>query len=222
MRLPFAQYGVRELGVASAILLPAFVVSAWLLPRPMWALSMVFPVLWVGVLWFFRDPVRYIPDDSRSLLSPADGRVVEIEKVEEPLFIGGPSIKIGIFLSILDVHINRAPCGGRVVFLRYQPGLFWNALRPEAARVNESNFIGIEAEVGNPTRLLVRQIAGAIARRIVCDCRLDDLLKPGQKIGMIKFGSRTEVYIPADARFRPLVKVGEKVRAGESVLGVFE
>ena len=217
MHLPFARYGVREMLLGSALLALAFFVSLWALP---WV-SPLFLLLLGLVVWFFRDPERSIPNDEHCILAPADGRVVEVSEEDEPGFIGGRAVKIGIFLSIFDVHLNRAPCRGRVAFLRYQPGQFLNALRPAAATVNESNAIGIETE-GRVGKVLVKQIAGAIARRIVCDCKLDDTLAPGQKIGMIKLGSRTEVYLPAASRVRVLVKVGDRVFAGATILGVEE
>jgi len=214
MSMPFARYGVRELIVGSALLTLAFLASLWIF---VW-LAPVFLALLGLVVWFFRDPERRVPDEANILLAPADGRVVEISQVDEPDFIGGPAVKIGIFLSIFDVHLNRAPCRGQVAYLRYQPGQFKNALRQAAARLNESNSIGIEAD-GRFGRVLVKQIAGAIARRIVCECKLDDVLEAGQKFGMIKLGSRTEVYFPAASEVRLRVKVGDKVLAGETILG---
>ncbi len=216
IRFPFTHYGTRELIVAGTTLYIAFMFALWLFP---WV-SPLFLVLLAFVLWFFRDPDRAIPKGDEKLLAPADGRVVEISDVIEPDFIGGPAVKVGIFLSVFDVHINRAPCRGKVAYLRYQPGQFKNALRAEAAALNESNSVGLDA--ANPVlgKVMVKQIAGAIARRIVCDCRPEDDLAAGQKFGMIKLGSRTEVYIPAASKTRLLVKVGDKVYAGISILGV--
>ena len=217
MRLPFTRYGVRELILASVLLAFASLVSLLIFP---WV-APVFLALWALVVWFFRDPERQVPAEENVLLAPADGRVVEISQVDEPDFIGGQAVKIGIFLSIFDVHLNRAPCRGQVAYLRYQPGRFKNALRPAAARVNESNSVGLQGN-GRFGKVLVKQIAGAIARRIVCDCKLEDVLEAGQRFGMIKLGSRTEVYFPAASKVRVLVKVGDKVFAGETILGVAE
>jgi len=217
MRLPFTRYGVRELILASVLLAFASLVSLLIFP---WV-APVFLALWALVVWFFRDPERQVPAEENVLLAPADGRVVEISQVDEPDFIGGQAVKIGIFLSIFDVHLNRAPCRGQVAYLRYQPGRFKNALRAAAARVNESNSIGLQGN-GRFGKVLVKQIAGAIARRIVCDCKLEDVLEAGQRFGMIKLGSRTEVYFPAASKVRVLVKVGDKVFAGETILGVAE
>jgi phosphatidylserine decarboxylase len=224
MRLPFAKYGLRELVVACITLTLAFFVSLWAFP---W-IAPLFAALDILVLWFFRDPERRIPEGDNNILAPADGRVVEISQVKEPDFIGGPALKVGIFLSIFDVHINRAPCRGRVTFLKYQRGQFKNALRAIASSANESNAVGLvtgdeasSAKGGSASgggKVLVKQIAGAIARRIVCECKLDDTLAPGQKFGMIKFGSRTELYLPATTSLSVLVKTGDKVLAGESLL----
>ena len=217
MRLPFAQYGVRELTLASILCALAVLASLWVSP---W-LALVFLAVWGLVAWFFRDPERRVPEGQDVLIAPADGRVVEISEVVEPDFIGGRAVKIGIFLSIFDVHLNRAPCRGQVAYLRYQPGQFRNALCSAAARVNESNSVGLEAD-GKVGKVLVKQISGAIARRIVCDCRLDDILEAGQRFGMIKLGSRTEVYFPAASPMRLRVKAGDKVLAGATILGAAE
>jgi phosphatidylserine decarboxylase len=172
------------------------------------------------VLYFFRDPHREPPAGAENILAPADGRVVEIAEVHEREFLGEPAVKVGIFLSLFDVHINRSPCGGEVEYLRYERGKFFNALRRKAARHNENNAIGI-ADGGAGRRVLVRQIAGRVARRIVCACAVGQEVSPGEKIGMIKFGSRTELYVPLSQLGELHVTLGEKVRAGESVLGRF-
>jgi len=218
MRFPFARYGLRELLLAGAILALATMAVLWVCPP-----LAIIPFALLGlVVWFFRDPERAVPEGEEKLLAPADGRVVEICEVEEPRFLGGKALKIGIFLSIFDVHLNRAPCRGRVAFLEYKPGRFRNALRPVAASVNESNSVGITADNGRLGKVLVKQIAGAIARRIVCECRVNDALESGQRFGMIKLGSRTELYVSAAVKVRLQVRVGDKVLAGQSILGVVE
>ena len=210
------KWGRREvlvitfLGVATALAIGYFA-------SPWWSIIPAVVTLW-GVL-FFRDPVRAIPEGESNIVAPADGKIVEITEVDEPDFIGGKALKIGIFLSIFDVHINRAPCSGSVEMISYRPGKFLNALKQESSRVNENNSIGI---TGSGCRMLVKQIAGAIARRIVCACEEGDLCARGEKLGMIKFGSRTELYVPAGADFHLSVKLGEKVRAGSSVLGTLK
>jgi phosphatidylserine decarboxylase len=179
-----------------------------------------FVALAAFVLYFFRDPHREPPSGAEKILAPADGRVVEIAEVQEREFLGEPAVKVGIFLSLFDVHINRAPCGGEVEYLRYERGKFFNALRGKAARFNENNAIGI-ADGARGRRVLVRQIAGRVARRIVCACTVGQEVKPGERIGMIKFGSRTELYVPLSELGELHVTLGAKVRAGESVLGTF-
>ncbi len=209
-----AKWGYRE-AAASAIIAGAVGFIVAYLASPPWAAIPAVIGLWA--VSFFRDPARVVPDDPRAVVAPADGKIVEVSEVDEPDFIGGPCHKIGIFLSIFSVHINRAPFAGSVKMVQYSPGKFLNALKPDAAKFNENNSIGIETDFGP---MLVRQIAGAIARRIACDCREGDSLERGQKFGMIKFGSRTELYIPVEAGFTPSVKVGDKVFAGSSIMGM--
>jgi phosphatidylserine decarboxylase len=165
-------------------------------------------------LSFFRDPTRELPEGD-GILSPADGKVVEIATVKENEFMGEPAIKVGIFLSIFNVHINRAPCAGKIGYLKYVPGQFLNALKKESVDNNEHQWIGIESE---GRRVMVRQIAGAIARRICCDVKMGEMVERGSKIGIICYGSRTELYVP-EKLFRVLVKEGDKVKAGETILG---
>jgi phosphatidylserine decarboxylase len=174
-------------------------------------------LLWAEVIWFFRDPERAIPEDPKVLASPADGTVTDLGEVDDPDFPGGRAFRVGIFLSIFDVHVNRGPRAGRVLRLVYYPGEFLNALNVASLRRNEQMWIDFEEPV---TQRLVRvkQVAGAIARRIVCWLKPGDQLQAGDRIGMIKFGSRTEVYVPAGPDVRPLVKIGDKVKGGASVL----
>lgn len=179
----------------------------------------VFAVLVLPVLVFFRDPSRRIPDEPGVLLAPADGKVTDVAEVAENDFIGGAALRIGIFLSVLDVHINRAPCAGRVGYIKARPGKFFNALRVDSAsRHNESNCVGLNCTDHPAGKVMVKQITGAIARRIVCDCRIDDELSAGQRFGMIKFGSRTELFAPLDARAEVLVSTGDTVRAGTTLM----
>ncbi len=134
------------------------------------------------VVYFFRDPPRRMPQEPGLVVSPADGTVAEVTRLERDEFIGGPAVRIGIFLSIFNVHLNRAPLACRVVALRYSPGEFLNALRPESAVRNENMWIGLEEESPPHRRLAVRQISGAIARRIVCDLRPGEVLAAGAKV----------------------------------------
>jgi phosphatidylserine decarboxylase len=170
------------------------------------------------VVYFFRDPPRRVPPEPGLVVAPADGKVCEVTRVERDDFVGGPAVRIGIFLSIFDVHLNRAPCRSRVIELRYSPGAFLNALRRASAEKNENMWIGLEEDAPPYRRIVVRQISGAIARRIVCDLRPGEVVDRGHKLGMIKLGSRTELLLPADDDLRVDVEVGRKVRAGKTIM----
>lgn len=172
--------------------------------------------LWGVVVWFFRDPEREVPREEGVVLSPADGKVRDIETVREEHFIKDECLRIGIFMSVFDVHINRSPCGGTVSFLEHYNGVYRHAGTPEAIERNESVRMGISTEKG---RILVRQVAGVLARRIVNTRAVGEWLVAGERIGMIKLGSRVEVYVPRSIGFECTVKVGDSVKAGLTVLG---
>jgi phosphatidylserine decarboxylase len=175
-------------------------------------------VLLALVVYFFRDPPRRIPSEPGLIVAPADGKVAEISRLEWDEFIGGPAVRIGIFLSIFNVHLNRSPADARVVALRYSPGEFLNALAPASALRNENMWIGLEEKDPPHRRIVVRQIAGAIARRIVCALRPGDNLARGERIGMIKLGSRTELILPDGEALKLEVEVGQRVKAGSSLM----
>ncbi len=227
MRLALTKYGWPEVVIFPAIVLVVLAVylvagvlylSAWLII----SVEAVLAVILIWVLSFFRDPYRLCPEDSSLLLSPADGRVTDIEIVEENDFISKNAIRIGIFLSIFDVHINRAPCNVKVERISYKKGKYKNAMNPESGRVNESNDLYITRIDSPEDRLIVRQISGAIARRIVCATKQGQQLTGGEKFGMIKFGSRTELYVPISANTKCLVRTGDKVKAGVTPLVRYE
>lgn len=166
------------------------------------------------IAYFFRDPERAIPQAARCVVSPADGRVVEIRTTDDRCpELGGATQVVSIFLSLWDVHVNRAPCAGRVQRVEYTPGRFLAAFRAEASQANERNTIVVDV-AGTP--IAVTQIAGMLARRIVCWVHPGDNLERGQRIGLIRFGSRTEVTLPASATL--LVEEGAKVKGGSTVL----
>ena len=165
-------------------------------------------------LMFFRDPHREPPRDDNLLLAPADGTITDMEMVEEAEFIGGPALRVGIFLSIFNTHINRAPCDAKIEKITYRPGKYINAMNPLAGKVNESNNLSMVRTKQPQDRLLVRQISGAIARRIVCAARVGQRLTGGEQFGMIKFGSRTELYLSASENIQCMVRIGDKVKAG--------
>lgn len=227
-RLPFARVGLAELlvmtGVAVSIAIAAWYWSGTVvgLLRGVALLLMVVAIVVAGLIaWFFRNPRRTVPAEPGLVISPADGKVVEIEEIPHDDFIGGPATKIGIFLSIFNVHINRAPVAGRVIGLTYRPGKYLNALRPESARENEQLAVLLEEDGPRHRGMIVRQITGAIARRIVCWLKPGDQLGRGEQFGMIKLGSRTELVIPSEAGLRILVRPGDKVQAGSSVMAKY-
>ncbi|MHC4660213.1 MAG: phosphatidylserine decarboxylase family protein [Planctomycetota bacterium] len=170
------------------------------------------------VLFFFRDPSRTIPDGDEKVVSPADGYITDIVEMEEDEFLKCAAVRVGIFLSIFTPHINRAPVGGTVKYVKFHPGRFHNAMHDDiCSKENEANSVGIE---NGRVSMLVKQIAGVIARRIVCRTGEGDSLEKGQKFGMIKFGSRTELFIPRSSGFTVSVELGQRVRAGSTVIGL--
>jgi phosphatidylserine decarboxylase len=211
-RLPFVRVGLAELVLLGGAGLLLTLVTAWLV----WPLSVVPAAVTLAIVWFFRDPRRVIPAGPGEVVSPADGKIVAIEPIDDPLI--GPAYEIGIFLSIFNVHANRAPVAGRVVGIEYRPGKMLNALRPESAKENERLEVRLQ-ETTRPYRLMrVRQITGQFARRIVCWLRPDDRLGRGEMFGMIKLGSRTELVLPRSEELEIICRIGEKVRAGSSLL----
>jgi phosphatidylserine decarboxylase len=217
-RIPLAPWGVAELHVMGWPLLLAAVAAGWFA----WYWAVVPAAILALVVFFFRDPPRRVPQEPSVLVSPADGTIAEITRLEHDEFLGGPAVRIGIFLSIFNVHLNRSPAAARVVALRYSPGEFLNALRPASAVRNENMWIGLEQEDPPHRRLVVRQISGAIARRIVCELRPGEVVTRGQRFGMIKLGSRTELILPDAPGLRIEVEIGGKVKAGASVLARYE
>ncbi len=282
MRIPLTKYGLPQVVIYPAVVLALMFAillgTTWVLPPHLLALTSVgsviisIEVLLAAVLiWslmFFRDPERQCPSERNLLLAPADGHVTDIEMVDDPpAFLrkqkggGGTALRIGIFLSIFDTHINRAPCNVKVEKITYRKGsrtncpslketclhpgrslAVWiqlmrdkNAMNPQSGRVNESNDLHLVRTDSPQDRLIVRQISGAIARRIVCDKVQGKELISGQKFGMIKFGSRTELYVPLHdpamlgsdrcppvAGAKCLVQIGDKVKAGLTPLAKYE
>jgi phosphatidylserine decarboxylase len=216
--IPFARWGLCELLLIGAPLLAATIALAF---TAVWYLAAAPAALLAFVVWFFRDPPRRIPQATGLLVSPADGKLVEITTLDYHDFIGGPAVRIGIFLTIFNVHINRSPCRARVVRLHYSPGKFLNVLDPESVLVNENLWIGLEEEEPPYRRMVCRQIAGLIARRIVCDLRPGQVIERGEKFGMIKFGSRTELILPAEG-LTVNVRVGQWLNAGCDVIARYE
>ncbi|KPK37834.1 MAG: hypothetical protein AMJ65_13725, partial [Phycisphaerae bacterium SG8_4] len=188
MRIPLTRYGWPQVVVFPAALLVAMIVLALgtIAVLPVWALVLIEAALAAVLVWvlmFFRDPERLCPSDPNLLLAPADGRVTDIETVDEDGFIGGPALRIGIFLSIFNVHLNRAPCNARVETITYKKGKYLNAMNSQSGRLNESNNLGLVRTDSPTDRLIVRQISGAIARRIVCDTAQGRKLAGGEGFG---------------------------------------
>jgi phosphatidylserine decarboxylase len=185
----------------------AAVLLGWL-TSPLWA---IFPLLLAFFfLWFFRDPKRVIPQEPGALVSPADGKVTDVSIVDSK---EGKRTRISIFLSVFDVHVNRSPIAGVIRDVRYQRGKFLDARSPDCAEQNEQNIVTVE---GEGQHVVFKQIAGLLARRIVFTPKVGDRLERGQRVGLIKFGSRTDVLFDVDARVS--VKVGDRVKGGASVL----
>ena len=227
MRIPLTKYGLPQVVVYPAVLLAVMVVfmlvAGFFLPP--WAVAAIEAVLAIILIWalmFFRDPERRCPTDINLLLAPADGHITGIETVEETSFIGGPALRIGIFLSIFDTHINRAPCNVRIERITYKKGKYLNAMNPQSGRLNESNELDLTRTDSPKDKLIVRQVSGAIARRIVCAAAEGQELAGGERFGMIKFGSRTELYLPIRENAKCLVQIGDKVKAGLTPLVKYE
>src|SRR6185312_6955 len=193
-------YGLSLLAVAGVL---AWATGAWY-----WS---IVPVLLAAFfLWFFRDPQREIPKGEGLLVSPADGVVTETVQIDTP---DGPRQRISIFLNVFDVHVNRSPIAGEITAVRYQTVKFLNAMNQECAERNEQNIVTVQ---GEGMEVVFKQIAGLIARRIVFNYREGDRVERGQRVGLIKFGSRTDVILPAEAEIR--VKTGQRVKGGSSII----
>ena len=193
------------------------VILAFLMVIAYWAwpwLVILPSILFLFILYFFRNPERDIPTDEFMLVSPADGVVMDVERVFEDQFLNGESIRVRIFLSIFNVHINRSPMAGEVVFRAYRPGQMIPAFKSHASELNEKNYVGIQ---NKHLQILVTQVTGFIARRIVCWVNKGDKLAKGERYGLIKFGSCSEIFVPTNVEI--MVSPGDKVRGGVSIIG---
>jgi len=215
MPLPLTRYGLPQVVIFPLLVLLAMAVC-FIFIKDARILVPVEIALFLVSLWmlsFFRDPARAINIDETVLLSPADGTITDIAVVDDSA-LGKGALRIGMFLSIFSVHINRVPCSVRIEKVSYKKGQFKNAFSAEAGKINESNDILMVRLEEPKDRLLVRQISGAIARHIVCEAVEDAEYKQGEQFGMIKFGSRTELYLAAGSNYETVVKIGDKARAG--------
>ncbi len=207
-RIPVARAGYPFIGISGLVTggLALSGATAWAVPAL---------VLTVFIVSFFRDPERKIPDEPGAVVAPADGRVVRVETVPKSPFYEAPCKKIGIFMSIFNVHVNRIPYEGRLRAIRYSKGAFMAADKDRASELNERNALLLETRSGKAISIV--QVAGLIARRIVCVVRENEPVVRGQRFGLIRFGSRVDLYLPETTLIR--VRAGERVRAGASIVG---
>jgi phosphatidylserine decarboxylase len=179
-----------------------------------WGASIFF-IATCFVAWFFRNPEREFPDDAKAVISPADGEIIKIENVVESDFLKGQAQKISVFMNVFDVHVNRIPYSGTVADIEYNKGNFFSANLDKASELNERNSVLIKTDDGK--KILTVQIAGLIARRIECWVKEGMHVRRGERFGLIRFGSRLEVFLPPDAIIS--IRVGDRVRAGETLIG---
>lgn len=213
MKIPLTQYGRREVLFGTVVFGALTVVGAVFF----WPAALLPAAVWALVVMFFRDPPRRAAADG--FLAPADGKVVDLSPVGPDGPLGAEGTRIGIFMGLLDCHVNRSPCAAGVAGIEHHDGGYLDARRPEAPQRNESATILLtHTRGGKQFNIVLRQIAGLVARRIVTDLRVGQQLAAGQRIGMIKFGSRVEVLLPAELIGRIGVQVGQTVRAGRTVL----
>jgi len=213
---PIAVEGIPFILIAFAIMVVVTLIVHHFFPRATIFAAVPLVLVCVFVTFFFRNPDRVIPPDPKEVVSPADGMVVDITRVGEDELLGYNAVRISVFMSIWNVHVNRVPMSGRAERVVYYPGKFLVARLEKASTENERNALVIVNEEG--VKILVVQIAGIVARRIVCYVSEGDTLEKGRRFGLIRFGSRLDIYFPTDTVIR--VEEGEKVRAGETVLGV--
>ncbi len=209
--------GTKTVVAAATLMVILILLVYWLLPLSHWtfyAAVLLLLVCFACVAWFFRSPARHIVADRTAIISPADGKIISIEEALEDEVLNQPMMKLSVFMSPLNVHLNRVPADGKVIFYRYHPGKYLVAWHPKSSKLNEHNTIVIETPDG--IRILLRQIAGAVARRIVCYCSEGKEVKQGEELGFIKFGSRVDLYLPVTSKL--LVQPGDKVVAGITTL----
>ncbi|SPF56772.1 Phosphatidylserine decarboxylase proenzyme [Candidatus Desulfosporosinus infrequens] len=203
---PISRDGWLYLAISGVLTVLAYWIWPWLVILP--------GIVFVFIAFFFRNPERDIPTDELSLVSPADGVVMDVERVFEDQFLHGESIRVRIFLSIFNVHVNRSPMVGKVAFRAYKPGQMIPAFKSHASELNEKNYVGIQ---NKHLQILVTQVTGFIARRIVCWVNNGDIVAKGERFGLIKFGSCTEIFVPTNVEI--MVSPGDKVHGGVSVIG---
>ena len=212
--MSFAREGLLFIIIAALIAAGTFAFALNRRSWPLWLAAIVLVVVAIWVAYFFRDPERTGERGERLVIAPADGKVVQVTEVDEPSFLHEKAIRISIFMNVFNVHVNRYPVSGTVRYVHYNPGKFLNAAVEKASLENEQSSVGIES---GSNRVLVRQIAGLIARRIVTYGKDGERVTQGDRMGIIKFGSRVDVFLPLSAR--PRVKTGDPTFAGVTVIG---
>jgi phosphatidylserine decarboxylase len=210
-----AREGLPFILIATAVAVGTFALALMRRSWPLWLAAVLLTVIALWVAYFFRDPERTGQRGDALVISPADGRIVMITDVDEPSFVHGKATRISIFMNIFNVHVNRYPVSGTVRYVHYNPGKFINAAADKASLDNEQMSVGLETR---GVRVLVRQIAGAIARRIVTYSKEGDAAQQGERFGIIRFGSRVDVFVPTNSTVR--VTVGEKTAAGTTLLAL--
>ena len=209
----FASEGLLFIGIAALVAAGAYAVALDRQSWPLWVLAGLFTVLALWVGYFFRDPERSGERGARLVIAPADGKIVMVTDVDEPAFLHGRATRVSIFMSVFNVHVNRYPVDGVVLYVHYNKGKFFNAAAEKSSLENEQMSVGIES---GKHRVLVRQIAGLLARRIVNYSREGEQVTQGERMGIIRFGSRVDVFLPTAASIR--AKVGELTAAGSTVI----
>ena len=208
-----AREGIPFILIAVAIAIAAFALALTKRSWPLWLIAFVLTLIALWVAYFFRDPERTGDRGEKLVISPADGRISHIVEVDEPNFVHGKAIRISVFMNVFNVHVNRYPVAGVVQYTHYNPGKFLNAATEKSSLENEQMSVGIQS---GPYKILVRQIAGLIARRIVTYSRVGDPATQGDRFGLIRFGSRVDVFVPVGSTIR--VKIGDTPAAGTTVL----
>jgi phosphatidylserine decarboxylase len=209
----FAREGLILIAAAAAIAAGAFAAALWRRSWPLWLVAFALTAVALWVAYFFRDPERSGERGDRLVVAPADGKVVMVADVDEPAFVRAQTTRVSIFMNVFRVHVNRYPMSGTVAYVQYSPGKFVNAAHENASIENEQMSVGIE---NDGRRVLVRQIAGLIARRIAKYAKQGARIEQGERMGIIRFGSRVDVFVPAGSTLR--VRVGDRTVAGVTVL----
>lgn len=209
----FAREGIPFILIALALAAIGYTVALMRRSWPLWLVAFVLTLLVLWVAYFFRDPERTGPRGEKLVISPADGRVIDIREVDEPSYLGGRAIRISVFMNVFNVHVNRYPVAGRVEYVQYNPGKFFNAAAEKASLDNEQMSVGVNT---GAHKVMFRQIAGLIARRIVTYSIVGDTAAQGDRMGLIRFGSRVDVFVPVGSTVR--VQLDQLPVAGTTVL----